>query len=172
MRWSIIGIMLGVLFCSSVEAKKKKPALVPYSLTVKTPEIQFVGTLWFVKDSDRLQKESHAALDQLAALLLKNTALSFFLVVHADGRDDELDKYSRYVTQVKADEIRKYLIRAGVSPENIEAKGFQGGCPISAGKAPEERAKNYRVELITKPADGSYVSLCPPASAPTTQTSK
>jgi OmpA-OmpF porin, OOP family len=59
------------------------------------------------------------------------------------------------LSQRRAESVRAYLIKKGVAPERLEAKGFGQERPIADNKTAKGRATNRRVEFITNPDEGT-----------------
>jgi outer membrane protein OmpA-like peptidoglycan-associated protein len=50
--------------------------------------------------------------------------------------------------------VRAYLIKKGVAPERLEARGFGKDRPVARGNTEKARASNRRVEFLTTPREG------------------
>mgnify|MGYP001342074577 CR=1 FL=1 len=54
------------------------------------------------------------------------------------------------LSELRAQEVRKFFIQNGVPPEDIIAKGLGAADPVADNSTPEGRAKNRRIELGIK----------------------
>ncbi len=108
--------------------------------------------LLFESGNAELQSKSSAALDSLSKLLV-----GLPMQIAVDGHTDSAPIRSfRYVTNwhlsaARALSVAYYLIRKGVTEENLVIRGFGSQRPIADNALPEGRAENRRVEIaITK----------------------
>jgi OOP family OmpA-OmpF porin len=51
------------------------------------------------------------------------------------------------LSESRANKVKDYLLLKGVEASRLIAVGFGPDKPLNAGKTPEEKAKNRRVEL-------------------------
>ena len=72
--------------------------------------------------------------------------------IRVEGHTDETGTHdmNMKLSQDRADAVRNYLIRKGVSPKRITAKGYGPDKPLADGKDPKSLAKNRRVEFIVE----------------------
>ena len=59
-------------------------------------------------------------------------------------------EYNRDLSQRRAASVREYLIKKGVAPERLEARGFGEDRPIESNATNAGRATNRRVEFLTR----------------------
>jgi len=52
------------------------------------------------------------------------------------------------LSSARADNVARYLIAKGVSPNSVSAEGFGEARPVASNSTPEGRAKNRRVEIV------------------------
>jgi outer membrane protein OmpA-like peptidoglycan-associated protein len=55
------------------------------------------------------------------------------------------------LSQMRADNVRQFLISQGLNPSLVLSKGFGDADPVASNATPEGRAKNRRVELSLNP---------------------
>jgi outer membrane protein OmpA-like peptidoglycan-associated protein len=97
-----------------------------------------------------IKKDSFPYLDKLADTLVKAKKWTLDIEGHTD--DVGTDEYNLKLSQNRADEVKKYLIKKGVSSDLITAKGYGESKPIVPNDSDENRKRNRRVEFkITKP---------------------
>jgi outer membrane protein OmpA-like peptidoglycan-associated protein len=105
-------------------------------------------------DSNAIQFEFNKAallsvnrevLSRIAGILLTSKGYSITVYGHTDDVGSEA--YNQELSEKRAQAVRDYLVEAGIGPEIITTKGFGKTKPLVAGKTPEARAKNRRVEV-------------------------
>ncbi|NMB65004.1 MAG: OmpA family protein, partial [Spirochaetes bacterium] len=67
---------------------------------------------------------------------------------HTDSIGD--DTYNQKLSEKRADAVCDYIIKHGISPERISAKGFGETKPIASNDTKEGRQKNRRTEFYFK----------------------
>lgn len=99
----------------------------------------------FETNSDVLLEESYAKLDLIAALMKKNPIFKLKLSGYTDntGADD----YNLDLSKRRAESVKKYLIKQGVSKKKLMAEGYGNSNPVADNATPEGRAKNRRVDF-------------------------
>lgn len=92
-----------------------------------------------------LLPESEKVLDELAEILLKETALKVDIEGHTSN-DGSLNANMR-LSNDRAITVKNYFITKGVDAGRLTAQGFGPSKPLNQGKTREEKALNRRVEL-------------------------
>ena len=103
------------------------------------PGLEFKFNKWDILSG------SFAALDRIVIVLLKYPEVRVAVSVHIDAKGS--DKYSRRVSQKRADSIKRYLVEHGVAAHRVDPRGYEESRPIADNKTAEGRARNRRVEL-------------------------
>lgn len=103
------------------------------------PGLEFKNNKWDVSPG------SFAALDRIVIVLLKYPEVGVAVSVHIDAKGS--NKYSRQVTQKRADSIKRYLVEHGVAAHRVDPRGYEESRPIADNKTADGRATNRRVEL-------------------------
>ena len=67
------------------------------------------------------------------------------IIGHTDNRGNE--KYNQHLSQRRAEEVKKYLVKIGIDSGRIIAEGKGMAEPLNNNSSEEERAKNRRVEI-------------------------
>ncbi|MBM0106339.1 OmpA family protein [Steroidobacter sp. S1-65] len=98
----------------------------------------------FDHDSDRLQPQAFATLDQAAATLRLNPDLRIEVAGHTDGLGSEA--YNLRLSQRRAETVRRYLIEKGVTNE-LRVRGYGESEPIADNGTEAGRDRNRRVVL-------------------------
>jgi outer membrane protein OmpA-like peptidoglycan-associated protein len=67
-----------------------------------------------------------------------------------EGHTDSVgsDEYNLKLSQLRANEVKKFLVENGIEEERIEAKGYGKSKPIASNKTEQGRAQNRRVEIL------------------------
>ncbi len=125
-------------------AKAGKPLV-----KVIKPEIRLRRQIEFTRDSAEIDRESEPILAAVTETLLRHTELSLIEVqVHTDDRGGA--ERNLALSQERADAIQQWLIKAGVPPVRLEAKGYGQSEPLVPNSSSANRARNRRVEFVIK----------------------
>ena len=92
-----------------------------------------------------LLPNSLKVLDEVAGILQANPDIKLLIEGHT-ANNGYFDANMR-LSQQRADNVKAYLIKKGISADRLTAKGFGPTQPVSKGKTPAEIAQNRRVEL-------------------------
>jgi outer membrane protein OmpA-like peptidoglycan-associated protein len=103
----------------------------------------------FRYDSHELTDESHAILDRVAGILEQYPDLKLEVAGHADAQGDPA--YNLWLSQQRAETVRKYLITQGVNRDNLTAHGYGAEQPVADNSTWEGLVRNRRVELRRHP---------------------
>jgi len=96
-------------------------------------------------DSDQAIIKEASALDEAAAILKADPNLTGEVQGHADSTASA--EHNQALSEARARAVRDYLIRQGVTPERVAAKGYGETRPAASNDSVEGRALNRRVEL-------------------------
>lgn len=99
----------------------------------------------FQYDSTILTDEAETVLKGVAATLRERPELHVEIGGHTDNRGTK--PYNTELSRQRAEAVRTFLIRNGVTEANVVAKGYGGERPIADNDTEEGRAQNRRVEL-------------------------
>jgi outer membrane protein OmpA-like peptidoglycan-associated protein len=99
----------------------------------------------FQTGSAVLAAASFGTLDQVAATLRSHPEIRVEIAGYTD--DQGALAANRRLSQDRADAVRAYLIRHGVGPAQLIARGFGSANPLDSNVTPAGRARNRRVEL-------------------------
>jgi OOP family OmpA-OmpF porin len=102
----------------------------------------------FETGSATLQASSNSQIDQIAAMLKSNAALTLEVAGHTDnaGAADANQKLS----EARAAAVVQALAARGVAASRLSAKGYGATQPIADNRTEDGRGKNRRVELVRK----------------------
>ncbi|MFN3195041.1 MAG: OmpA family protein [Chlorobiota bacterium] len=99
----------------------------------------------FVTGSAEIRVESELILDDIAEWLKKNERIS----VEVQGHTDRVgsDAANMKLSKERAESVMFYLIKNGVSPTRLKAKGFGESMPLDTSGTEKGTAKNRRIEF-------------------------
>ncbi|MCL7765132.1 OmpA family protein [Polaribacter sp. Z014] len=115
-----------------------------------TQQIGLLATsIYFDTNKDVIKLISYSTIDQIVMLMKKIPDVRFVIEGHTDDRNS--DRYNLYLSQRRAESVRKYMIRQGISSERLEPKGYGESRPKFSNDNAGGRQLNRRVEI--KPID-------------------
>jgi outer membrane protein OmpA-like peptidoglycan-associated protein len=120
---------------------------------IQKDRIEIKDKVYFDSDKATIQRRSFRLLDQVAKVILEHPELE---KVWIEGHTDERGTlgHNRQLSQRRADAVRVYLIKKGVAPERLEARGYGKDYPVASNTTEKGRAANRRVEFLTTPREG------------------
>ena len=101
--------------------------------------------LKFEFDKADLRPEDKELLSRIAGILM--TSHDYTISVNGHTDDVGTDAYNQKLSERRAQSVRDYLVKAGLSAEILSVEGHGKSRPIVAGNTEAARAKNRRVEL-------------------------
>jgi outer membrane protein OmpA-like peptidoglycan-associated protein len=104
--------------------------------------------VFFETAKSNLRPESDKELNELAEYLSYHKKTIIEVAGYTDnvGKDDA----NQILSQARADVVRNYLIKKGISGDNITAKGYGATSPVATNDTPEGRQQNRRTEVHIK----------------------
>ena len=144
-----------VLTPEVVEEPEPEAALV----VVERRQIRILEKVLFETAKAVIRPESFELLDQVAQTVLDNPGVGRVEVSgHTDARGS--DSYNMDLSQRRADAVRAFLIRRGVSEDRLLSQGYGEERPIADNETDDGREANRRVEfnLIDVPDDDDPVT--------------
>jgi outer membrane protein OmpA-like peptidoglycan-associated protein len=99
----------------------------------------------FQTNRSALTAASFAILDEVAASLLAHPDVRIEIGGHTDNTGRA--SYNQRLSEQRAQAVKAYLARRGVSPSRMVARGYGEDSPITTNATPDGRAQNRRVEL-------------------------
>jgi outer membrane protein OmpA-like peptidoglycan-associated protein len=101
--------------------------------------------LKFEFDKAELRAEDRELLSRVAGILL--TSKDYTVSVNGHTDDVGSEEYNQQLSRRRAEAVRDYLVKAGISPDILDVTGHGKTRPLVKGTSAEARAKNRRVEL-------------------------
>ncbi len=119
-------------------------------IQIEMPKLFTLDNVYFDTGKATLKPASYTELDELFDYLnLKKTT-----VVEIAGHTDDVgtDEDNLDLSQRRAESVRNYLIKKGIDPSRIQARGYGESSPVADNSTAEGRASNRRTEvrLITE----------------------
>jgi OOP family OmpA-OmpF porin len=116
------------------------------SVHVRGDHVVLDETIQFKSGSATLQPVSNKVLKQVAAVLKGARSLS----VEIQGHTDDVGNAATNIklSQKRAEAIRAFLVKAGVSDRRLRAKGFGPTRPRATNATADGREQNRRVEFL------------------------
>jgi outer membrane protein OmpA-like peptidoglycan-associated protein len=130
--------------CAEGHCPNEERALTKYIPNVK---IDIKSTILFETGRATIKPESQPILDEVAMQMLAHAEVHKIRVEgHTDSIGPEDDNL--YLSQDRADSVRRYLIARGVAKERLVAVGYGLTRPIASNQTVSGRAKNRRVDFV------------------------
>jgi len=101
--------------------------------------------LKFEFDKAELRSEDRELLSRIAGILLTSKDYSISVNGHTD--DVGTEEYNQKLSERRAQAVRDYLVKAGLSPDILSVTGHGKSRPLAPGTSEQARARNRRVEL-------------------------
>jgi outer membrane protein OmpA-like peptidoglycan-associated protein len=101
--------------------------------------------LKFEFDKAELRPEDRELLSRIAGILM--TAKDYTISVSGHTDDVGSDEYNLKLSERRAQAVRDYLVKAGLSPGILSVTGLGKSRPLVPGTSEKARARNRRVEL-------------------------
>lgn len=132
---------------SAYQSIKKVIKLAP----IKANESIVLNNVFFDYESFDLTKDSRSELTKLFNLLSNNPSVKVEIQGHTDSKG--LKSFNKKLSQKRAESVRNYLLKKGISKVRVTAVGYGENQPIAKNTNPdgsdneEGRALNRRIEL-------------------------
>jgi outer membrane protein OmpA-like peptidoglycan-associated protein len=118
-----------------------------YSITLKydPPKVYTLKNVFFERGLSTLRKESFPALNELVDAMKSKKSLVIEIAGHTDnvGKSEANQKLS----EDRADAVRDYLVKHGIDPKRVTAKGYGDTQPVASNDTPNGRQQNRRTEV-------------------------
>lgn len=116
---------------------------------IDTADIQAINTsatqIFFETGKAVLLKQSFAALDTIAAILMSNPVYQIIIEGHTDNQGNKAA--NQVLSENRAKVVFEYLLKKGVTEERMKFEGFGQDKPVADNRSYEGRAMNRRVEI-------------------------
>lgn len=110
-------------------------------------KIQIRESVFFTSDTAEIEARSDLLITEIADLLIRNPDL---LQVEIQGHTDDTGSpdHNNDLSHRRAEAVRARLVRAGVAPDRLVAKGYGMSKPLAPNLNAQNRARNRRVEFV------------------------
>ena len=120
---------------------------IPKTEYIREERIDIKDTVLFETNKSTIKDESKLLLNQVAHQIVAHPEIKKLRVDgHTDSRGSAEDNL--YLSQDRADAVRRYLISRGVPKEVLSAEGFGLTRPVDTNATAAGRAHNRRVEFV------------------------
>ncbi|MDQ1817422.1 OmpA family protein [Massilia sp. CCM 9210] len=149
-KWMLIMINDSGVRILSVEEKQTGSSVNMVTAAVMKSELDSKGhiALYINFDTDKatLRPDGKPAVDEIAALMKKETALN----LSVEGHTDNVGNKARNVTlsRERAQAVVQALVSDGIDSTRLSAAGHGAEKPVMDNGSEDGRAKNRRVELV------------------------
>jgi outer membrane protein OmpA-like peptidoglycan-associated protein len=119
----------------------------PYKVNIKyeAARTYTLDNVHFDSGKSTLRPESFPALEDLYAYLKNKEGIKVEIAGHTDSRGK--DDVNLKLSQQRAETIRDYLIKKGIQPARVTAKGYGSAEPVADNETDEGRQLNRRTEV-------------------------
>jgi outer membrane protein OmpA-like peptidoglycan-associated protein len=99
----------------------------------------------FEFNSAVIKPSSYPVLDEAVELLKKHPKV----IVEIGGHTDAVgsDAYNLKLSKLRAESVKKYLVRKGIDPSRLRTRGYGETMPIADNSTPAGRELNRRIEF-------------------------
>ena len=105
----------------------------------------YAKTILFDTDKSVVKPQAEFILDNIAIIMNENPDFNFVVEGHTDNTGTP--EHNLKLSQDRADAIKQYLSRHGVSKKRLEAKGYGQTRPIESNETERGKEINRRVEI-------------------------
>ena len=105
----------------------------------------YAKTILFDTDKSVVKPQAEFILDNIAVIMNENPDFNFVVEGHTDNTGTP--EHNLKLSQDRADAIKQYLSRHGVSKKRLEAKGYGQTRPIESNETERGKEINRRVEI-------------------------
>ena len=116
-----------------------------FTIKYELPKVYTLENVYFDTGKSTIRPASYPSLNNLAELMSFKKKMKIEIAGHTDdvGEVDANQKLS----EARANSVRNFLLKKGISPENVIAKGYGESHPIASNDTPEGKQKNRRTEV-------------------------
>jgi outer membrane protein OmpA-like peptidoglycan-associated protein len=140
-------------FVDAADACPLEPGVAPdgcpkkyTNVVVTETRIEIKQTVYFEFNKATIKPVSFPLLDEVARALVDNPSIKVEVQGHTDAVGD--DKRNLKLSHKRAESVRAYLVKRGVSDARMTAKGYGENVPIADNRTADGRSQNRRVEFV------------------------
>ena len=119
----------------------------PFTVTVKfEPARKYIlDNVHFDTGKFSLRPDSYAELNELLSYLQLKKEIKIEIAGHTDNVGNDADNLK--LSGQRSETIRQYLIKKGINPARLSAKGYGASQPVADNNTDDGRQKNRRTEV-------------------------
>jgi outer membrane protein OmpA-like peptidoglycan-associated protein/outer membrane protein assembly factor BamB len=144
------GVEITALADGHLPAKKKIAAKDPSAeLTlqkIRKNQPYIVDAITFEYNQAYLTRGSLNVLDSVVQTMKRSPAMKLDIAGYTDSSGDAA--YNQKLSERRADAVKEYMIKNGISPERLTSKGFGASKFVAPNDSDANMAKNRRTEFI------------------------
>ena len=131
---------------NGIEDEDGCPDQGPSKIRITGDKIEILDKVFFETNKAVIKPVSYEILNLVATVMRHNTDITKLRV---EGHTDSQGKDSTNLTlsQKRSEAVRAYLVKQGVEPERLDARGYGETVPVADNKTNAGRADNRRVEF-------------------------
>ena len=149
-KWMVLMANESVIRVLVLEEKEAASSLKPVTSAEMKSELDTKGrvALYINFDTDKaaIRADGKPAVDEIAALMKKETALRLSVEGHTDNVGDKARNVT--LSRERAQAVVQSLVADGIDSARLSSAGFGAEKPLTDNNSDESRAKNRRVELV------------------------
>lgn len=149
-KWMLIMVSQERARITSIEEKQTASVVRMVTAAVMKSELDTKGhvALYINFDTDKaaIRPDGKPAVDEIAALMKKETALRLSIEGHTDNVGDKARNLA--LSRERAQAVVQALVGDGIDGSRLSAAGHGSDKPLTDNASEEGRAKNRRVELV------------------------
>lgn len=138
-------LLKGLPKVAAKKAPSKKISAVPKPVKVSAGDIFKFGVVLFDFDRYTVKPKFYPVLDRAVSSLKNVPRLQMIIEGHADSVGTL--PYNQALSEQRAEEVKKYIVKKGVSRKRLSARGLGEKDPTTSNISDKGRARNRRVEL-------------------------
>jgi outer membrane protein OmpA-like peptidoglycan-associated protein len=101
--------------------------------------------IFFESGKSEISPQSSTELERLVKVLKDNPSIRIEISGHTDNVGDP--KANQSLSELRAQEVMKYLVLNGIDKSRITAKGYGSSVPLESNDTEEGRMQNRRTEF-------------------------
>ncbi|QRO00181.1 thrombospondin type 3 repeat-containing protein [Archangium violaceum] len=113
-------------------------------VAIQKGKLEIKQAVFFATNKAIIQRRSYKMLDQIARVIQQHPEIDKIVI---EGHTDNVGnpEVNRKLSLARAESVRDYLVKKGVEPSRLEARGFGPDRPLLPNKTSRGRAANRRV---------------------------
>lgn len=142
------------------------PPQMPETVTISKGKLELKEKIYFDTGKATIKPVSDKILNDTAQALKAHPEIK---KVEVQGHTDSTGSkaLNQKLSQARAQAVREYLVKQGIDPERLVAKGYGPSVPVAPNKTAKGREANRRTEFVIRDGPGAIPEeAAPPAKKP------